>query len=369
MVFPTIFPASMPGFATRRQFALVFCLLLCAGTRFAASAQTEQHSDHPSEKPPVLFTTRIFQAKPRPGVKPEMSEQIFKVRTQNLTSDEQWIRNLGKAYPDMEISLVRSEMMRAFYSPVGARLTLGPRKERHVEFLINIAQSPGDGEIPGLSIVPLVEYHFGNDKQFAPVTQAFPPPIEYEQGMSYFFTGNQLNYNPESYVNFLRPAASPGNFKTVPIYLIFAMTRELENPFAPGGKTPTAIVLDPTQAAEWQAAAAKTVQPEWPEEIKRPGFDGRAQVRAIIGVDGKVTDASIWMSEIPEANARILAAARQWEFPAARLAEKQMPVHTILSFTYTGPKPAPVAPATPGAKATGKPASVKGKAPVTRKRK
>lgn len=303
----------------------------------AALAQEEEE-----EKKPVFVTVRVFQGRIKRGSNPDLSDQTFKLNTRSLTDYEKWVTMIGKAYPDLEIAQIRTQMLRVFMSNTPAKVQFGPKNGRNIRLDIIAAQSPGDGVTPGLNLVPVVEYHFGDDKadmKYKPVTQAFPPPIEVEPGMTYFFTNKNLSYSPESYVKFVRPGISPGAFGMNDYYFIFALTHELTNPLKPGGDTPTARILTDQQSAQAQANATKKVEPEWPAEIERPGYDGQIQVRVEINPDGRVGSASIWNSSLPEANRQAIAAARAWEFPATLFAESQTPVFALLTFTYTAPKP------------------------------
>ncbi len=328
-----------------------------------ALAQQNDDQDDGGRKP-VFITARIFQAKTKRTPKYDMTDQMFRLRTQGLTDYENWVTNLGKAYPGLEVSLIRTEVLRVFMSPLAGRVILGPKKDRNLQFLVNAAQSPGDGEKPGLSLIPFVEYHFGDDqtdRRYPPVPQYMPPPIEYEEGMTYFFSHKNISYKPESYVSFVRPGAPASDFANDEIFFVFVLTREPVNPAHPGGDKPTARVFMPEQSSELQANAVKKAEPEWPAEIQRPGYDGTLQVRIEITPDGRVAHANIWNSSLPEANHQAVAAARKWEFPATLFAETQLPVHALLTFNYKAPAPKPEPPKPAPAE---KPATPAGKTPV-----
>lgn len=338
-----------------RTFALT---RLCLSTAFILvgliAPAFAQEREHEEDKKPVYVTVRVFQGRVNRGSTPDPTDQTFKLNTRAQTDYEKWIASLSKAYPGFEIAQVRTELLRIFPSPNPGRVIFGPRNGRNLQLLVNVAYSPGDGVTPGLNLIPMVEYHFGDektDKKYPPVMQAFPVPIDVEEGMTYFFTHKSLSYSPESYVNFVRPGASPGDFGSSEYFFIFALTKEPFNPAQPGGEKPTARVFNDKQSAELQANAVKKVEPEWPDDYNRPGFDGRIQVRVEIGPDGRVAHAGIWNSSLPEANHQAIAAARQWQFPATLFAESRLPVYATLTFEHKSPeaKPAPApqpAPAT-----------------------
>lgn len=325
---------------------LVFFLGLLSSLQMTAFAQQADDQDDGGKKP-IYLTVRVFQAKTSRAAKYDMTDQMFRLRTPGLTDYDKWVSSIGKAYPGLELSLIRTEELRVFMSPMAGKVILGPKKDRNLQFLVNVAQSPGDGETPGLSIIPFVEYHFGDettDRKYPPVPQFMPPPIEYEAGMTYFFSHKSLSYKPESYVSFVRPGAPVSDFVNDEVFFVFVVTREPGNPLKPGGDKPTARVFKNEQSDELQANATKKADPEWPVEIQKPGYDGRIQVRVEITPDGHVAHTNIWNSTLPEANRQAIAAALKWEFPATVFAETQLPVYTLLTFNYKAPAPKPAKP-------------------------
>ncbi|MFN7948676.1 MAG: TonB family protein [Blastocatellia bacterium] len=321
-----------------RVLFLLIALPLTGSSMLTALAQ-EEHED---ERKPVYVTVRTFQARIKRGAATDLTDQTFRLNTRTQADYEKWVTSLGKAYPGFEIAQIRTDVLRIYPSPNPGRVVFGPRNGRNLQLLVNVAYSPGDGVTPGLNLIPVVEYHFGDDKadkRYPPVTQAFPVPIDVEPGMTWFFTHKNLSYSPESYVSFVRPQAAVRHFGTDEYFFVFALTHETSNPAQPGGDKPVARAFNDKQSAELQANATKKVAPEWPAAIQLPGFDGRVQVRVEIGPDGHVTHASIWSSSLPEANQQAVDAARKWEFPATLFAESQLPVLATLSFDFKAPQP------------------------------
>ncbi|HYE74294.1 MAG TPA: TonB family protein, partial [Blastocatellia bacterium] len=90
--------------------------------------------------------------------------------------------------------------------------------------------------------------------------------------------------------------------------------------------------FDPVASAQLQDGATKKIEPQWPEELKKSGLSGKVQVRVQLNDKGKVTQANIFNSTLPEANLEVIAAARQWEFPTSALTGKSLPATATLTF-------------------------------------
>jgi TonB family protein len=324
---------------------VVFSLTLCLDLR--AAPQDGQEVQHG----PVYVTARVFQARAKKAEKPDVSNQVFRLRTAQLTDDEKWLTGIQKAYPDFEIGLLQTHQLRVFRSPRPAAVVFGNQAERNLELLVAAAQSPGDGVTPGLSLIPQVEYHFGDDRRFKPISLALQP-IEAEAGMTYFFATTDCLREPRYYLPFLRPDLTEEALKSDDFFFVFALSVETSKPAV------TARLLDAPQSAAWQASATKKVPPELPAAWLKAAATVR--VRVEVTPDGRVAQANIVNSTLPEANRAVLAAARQWEFPTAPTASNQQPVSALLTFTFTAPKPAPkptptaASPAAPKRKARGK---------------
>jgi len=57
-----------------------------------------------------------------------------------------------------------------------------------------------------------------------------------------------------------------------------------------------------------------TVYPDYPDELVKKGKTGKVSLQVKVGVDGKVTSASVTDSQLPEMNAETVAAAGKWTF-------------------------------------------------------
>jgi len=58
----------------------------------------------------------------------------------------------------------------------------------------------------------------------------------------------------------------------------------------------------------------KTVYPDYPDELVRKGKTGKVSLQVKVGVDGKVSSATISDSQLPEMNAETVTAAGKWTF-------------------------------------------------------
>ncbi|UCG92650.1 MAG: TonB family protein [candidate division WOR-3 bacterium] len=83
-----------------------------------------------------------------------------------------------------------------------------------------------------------------------------------------------------------------------------------------------------------QTKPRKQVQPRYPESARAVGASGQVIINAVVGIDGKVKDLSIYYSfGNPACEEAALAAARQWEFePATRDGE---PVEQAVRIPFT----------------------------------
>jgi TonB family protein len=324
----------MFSLAPRVGCVVVVLLLALGGTEvWAQVSEQELHT-------PVYITVRIFQGRAKKGSAQDLSDQVFRLQTANLTSYEKWIGGLKKAYPGLDIALIQTYPVRVYKSPRPAIISFGQKTARHLEMHVSAALSPGDGHKPGLTIIPEVEVHFGNDRIYRPISLAIQP-FEAEEGMTYFFTNQTLALDPRTYVAYFRPGARPKPFEDDAIFMVFALSIE------PGDPAATARIFDEKQSVSLQASAMKKVQPTLPEEIRQLG--GTVQVRVEVGSDGKVAHANVFNSTLPEANQQSVAAAEQWEFSASTFAEDKKPIRGLLTFNFTAPEPTPknAAPSTP----------------------
>ncbi len=292
------------------------------------------------EHKPIPITVRVFQARIKKEQFKDLSDQLFRLTTANLTDYEKWITGLRKAYPGFEIELLQTHPVRVFKSPRPAIIYFGHKAEPNLELLINAANSPGDGFTPGLSIIPQVEYHYGTHRRANPVSLVIQP-FEAEVGYTYFFTANNLTLEPQNYVNYFRPGTPAQPFQDELIFIIFALSIEPERP------SESVRSWDEKQSASLQAEAVKKVAVSWPEPLRQAGLMGRVQVQVQIAPDGRVTQANIYNSTLPEAHKQVLEAVRQWEFSKKLFAEDQRSIRGLLTFIFGDPAIAPQIPTQP----------------------
>lgn len=93
---------------------------------------------------------------------------------------------------------------------------------------------------------------------------------------------------------------------------------------------PVAETMRVDQALETSPKVIKQVLPEFPDEAREQGWQGRAHVTVVVGVDGRVADARIRSSSgyavLDEA---ALQAVRQWQFSPA-LGKDGKPVQGLM---------------------------------------
>ncbi len=312
---------------------LLVAFLALGSVSLHAQSQTKKE-DMLVDHEPVYVTVRIFQARAKKGAYRDLSDQVFRLPTAKLTDYEKWVTGLNNAYPEFKIELLQATPLRILKSPKPGVVLFRDQKGRSLEFHILAANGTGDGTTPGTSLILEVEYHQGSDKARPPVSLAIQP-FEAEEGMTYFFTNQQLGLQTQDYVSLIRSGAEPKAFEDEHIYLIFAASYSLKEP------VDTARVLDGKQSADLRAGATKKVEPTLPEAVRQMGLTGNVQVSVEIGPEGRVTSADVVKSSLPEANDAAIAAARQWEFPVSVLAGSKKPVRGVLTFNFTPPPPKP----------------------------
>jgi len=286
-------------------------------------------------KEPLSVNTRIYQLRAAPNAYPELNDQVFRLHTAGLTDEEKWIRGFGKALPGFEFALLNSSDQKVFRSSRPTRVVIGKSSGRTLEVLQYGAVSMGDGKTPGTSLVVEVNLNFGRPESLSYAVQN----LEVEDGMTYFFTVPRLKFNADDYVKFLRPGVPVAAFEGKDCYLVFAFSVEL-NPAAE-----TTRRFDEKQSVELQAAASRKVQPDVPPALTNAGLGGSVRAQVEISPEGHVTHALVVNSSFPEMNEAVLAAARQWEFPATHFAQDRRPISAVLVFDFpvpavkTEPKP------------------------------
>ncbi|MFZ4985598.1 MAG: energy transducer TonB family protein, partial [Blastocatellia bacterium] len=142
-----------------------------------------------------------------------------------------------------------------------------------------------------------------------------------------FYLIKQVRFEGTDYVRFLRPNESIEKFAGKSYYLVLAISVELDKAYTPPR------YLDERQSGRLQEEASKKVALPLTDDIRKVGLNGMVRVRVEIGRDGKVTQANVTYSTVPEVNELAVATARQWEFPESLFATDQNPVTGFISFT------------------------------------
>ncbi|MGE0132747.1 MAG: energy transducer TonB [Blastocatellales bacterium] len=322
---------------SRALLASIACAALAPASISFAQAKQDGQDLSDLQLRPIYVTTRVFQIRAKRGSYEDLNGQVFKMKTSKLTEYENWMNAFKKTYPGFDAALLRTESNRVFRTSKPAVVSLSKRPDdRDIEILLYGAQSVGDGVTPGTNLIPEVSLHFGNRRVMKPVTYVIQP-LEVESGTTYFFTAPNLKLSSTDYVRFVRPNARAEQLDGNDIYLIFAFSVDLDKTARP------ARFLDERQSVELQNGAAKKIQPEVPATLREPGMGGFIRVRVEISPEGKVTGANIHNSTFPEMNAEVIAATRQWEFPATLFAENKNPITGFLTFNFTAAPPAPKA--------------------------
>lgn len=301
-------------------------LLLTAAMTFAQDSQSPEDL----RIKPIYVTARIFQLVLKRGAAVEISDQVFKMKTSSLADYDQWMKSLGKTFPGADAALLRTEQKRVFRTSKPTVVSLLRQPDgRAFEAQLLGAQSPGDGVTPGTSLIPEIALHFGNDAVHKPIVYAIQP-LEVESGMTYFFAVTNLKLIPSDYVKFIRPNARPESFEGSEVSLVFAFSVELEK------AQPMSRTYDERQSSELQEKAVRQVQPVIPENLRSVAPQGGVvRVQVEIASTGKVAAANVHGSTFPEMNKEVIAAARQWEFPAGIIADGKIPVSAFLTFNLT----------------------------------
>jgi TonB family protein len=118
--------------------------------------------------------------------------------------------------------------------------------------------------------------------------------------------------------------------------------RDLENKVSEREpvKPPPPPVVVPEGGINYEISAGATIEvvdavyPDYPESLRRQGKSGRVALRLEVLADGKVRNATVTSSQVPELNAATVEAVKKWTFklpPRARPA----PLNVTLTFNYT----------------------------------
>jgi len=338
-------PLSRRETAWRSLPALLTLLCLILLPLEGVEAQTPPPTDPPESEETRDFSTRpifvnlyVFQVETDATQEIDLTDQIFRMRSSSLSDHERWMRAFSKVYPGTEISLLKQETRRVYRTSKAVTIPVSRQVEgRTITLELNGAQSPGDGVVPGTSLVSILNLQFGNDVQAKPISYGIIP-IEVEHGMTYFYLAKQMALRGQDYIRFMRPQESSDQFLNKAFYLLFGLAVDLdatENP---------ARLIDERQSVRFQEGASKKVDLTLPETIEKRGLSGLIRVRVEIGPTGTISRADVAYSTLPEANLAAMQAARQWEFPTTLFATDPTPITAYLTFTVPQRRPAPPSP-------------------------
>lgn len=323
---------------------LLVCLLILAST-FTALAQdkTQKQEDNTLEDlslRPIYVTSRIFQmAAPKESYQ-EINDQIFKMSTDSLVDHDQWMKSFKKTYPEFEIGLLRTDNRRVFRTSKPGIVSLIKQSDgRDIEVQFFGAQSVGDGDTPGTSLIIEVGLHFPNAQTNKPVSYAVRQ-LEVESGKTYFFAVNHLKFTSTDYSRFVRPTAPPDSMEGKDTFLLFAFSIDLDKTTQP------VRFIDERQSMEFQNQAIKKVLPEVPAALRDAGFGGNVRVRVEVSPEGKVSTANVQYSGFPEMNGKVVESARQWEFPKTLFETDKNPITCFITFSFPAQPPVRKASAT-----------------------
>lgn len=313
---------------------LFFLLLTFSFTTTAALAQDE-------ERKPTYVTARLFVALVPRG-QTNLTDQLFQLRTSAQADDEKWLSNLQKAYPEGKyFALLRTQQLRLFMVPKPGILMVGDPNQPHIEVQFLLAEGLRPDDTINTTAITEVNFYSGPKSSHPVPLSMASNGFEVNDGNTYFYTTDGLKLRNDVYTVYFRDRSYAPVLEQFDHYLILAISVNSEKP--------PALTFDGAKSAELQKKATKKVEPQWPDDVTKFQFFGKIQVRVDIGADGKVTNANVWESTMPEGNLQALAAARQWEFPPSELAGINPPASALLTFAIAPPPPpkAPEPTATP----------------------
>lgn len=281
---------------------------------------------------PIFVNVQLFQLEVKEANPEDLTEQIFRMRTSSLSEHEKWMRAFRKVYPGSEISLLKQESRRVFRTSKALTIPITRQVDgRSFSLELNGAQSPGDGVIPGTSLLAVLNMQFGSDAQAKPISYGLVP-LEVEHGMTYFYLAKQLRLNGQDYARFLRPQEAVERFQNRTYYLLLALSVDLDVTETP------ARLIDERQSIRFQEGATKKVPLTIPEAVEKAGLSGMVRVQVKIQPTGTINWANVTYSTLPEANVAAMEAARQWEFPPTLFESDKTPITAYISFPIP-PKP------------------------------
>jgi TonB family protein len=282
---------------------------------------------------PIFINLSVFQLEVDAAADPDLTDQVFRMKTSSLQDYDKWMRTFGKTYPGHKVSLLKQESRRVFRTAKPALVSISKQVDgRSIILEINGAQSPGDGVNPGTSLVAILNLQFGSDQSIKPISYSITP-LEVDHGMTYFYMVKSLRMASADYARFLRPNEASEAFASKNYYLIFGISVDIDQTTVPPR------YYDERQSAKLQEDATKKVPLTLPDGVQKLGLSGLIRLKVDIGNDGKVSRANVAYSTLPEANQEAIAAARQWEFPTSLFATDQNPITGFISFTVPPRKP------------------------------
>ena len=309
--------------AVRQCLSLLASIWLLSLTVFGQAKPAQNTTPDPLA--PVYVTTRIFQLSAKKGSYPEVSDQVFRLKSAGLIDEDKWLTAFKKTYPELTPALLQTSSLRVFRTSKPGIITFGEQDGRSLRIQLFAAQSPGDGTIPGTTLIPEIGMHAANGG--TPMSLSMQP-LEIETGMTYYFAAPRLKLSDQDYADFIRKGAPATTFAAEDHFIVFAFSVDLERP------KQTSRVLTEQQSATLLAEAKKKVQPELATTVKKAGLSGQVRVRVEIAPDGKVIRALTQSSTLPEMNSIAITAARQWEFSPALFAENKDPISGLLTFDF-----------------------------------
>jgi TonB family protein len=307
--------------AARHFLSLFAAALLLPLTLFGQ----DKPAQTPDPMTPIYVTTRIFQLSAKKGSYSEVSDQVFRLRSAGLTDEDKWVTAFKKTYPGLEPALLQTSSLRVFRTSKPGIITFGEQGGRSLRIQLFAAQSPGDGTIPGTTLIPEIGMHAVNSS--IPLSLAMQP-LEIETGTTYYFAAPRLKLSDQDYADFIRKGTPVKTFANNDHFIVIAFTVDMERP------SQTSRIFNEQQSASLLTEAKKKVQPELAAILKQAGLSGRIQIRVEIAADGKVVRALTQSSTLPEMNSAAIAAARQWEFSPALFAENKDPISGLLTFDF-----------------------------------
>jgi TonB family protein len=295
------------------------------------AADTESLTDFGNR--PIFINLSVFQLEVDAAADPDLTDQVFRMKTSSLQDYDKWMRTFGKTYPGHKVSLLKQESRRIFRTAKPALISISKQVDgRSIILEINGAQSPGDGVKPGTSLVSILNLQFGSDQSIKPISYSITP-LEVDHGMTYFYMVKSLRMASADYARFLRPGEASEAFDSKNYYLIFGISVDIDQTTVPPR------YYDERQSAKLQEDATKKVPLPLPDGVQKLGLSGLIRLKVDIGNDGKVSRANVAYSTLPEANQEAIAAARQWEFPTSLFATDQNPITGFITFTVPPKKP------------------------------